>query len=190
MRVLVAGVGYRNLRDHSAGLRLIDDMAGTAWPAHVSVEDLSYNPIAVVQRLEDDAPAHRFTRAIVVAAIARPPRAPGTVTVYRWDGILPSDEEIHQAVCDAVTGIIHVDNTLIVVRHFGALPADVAIVEIEPRDDEFGDELSPPVAHALAEARAVVETLIEDENTFDGLPQAGLGGPGVVRAVSTNGRRF
>lgn len=190
MRVLVAGVGYRNLRDHSAGLRLVDAMAAASWPVHVSVEDLSYNPIAVVQRLEDDAPEHRFTRAIVVAAIARPPRAPGTVTAYRWDGVLPSDEEIHQAVCDAVTGVIHVDNTLVVVRHFGALPREVAVVEIEPRDDEFGDELSPVVASALARAREIVEALVENDTAFDALPLATLGGPGVTRAVSPNGRRF
>src|SRR5262245_62855692 len=94
-RVLVAGVGYRNLRDHSLGVAVADRLASYQWPTPVSVEDLSFNPIAVVQRLEDDAPEDRFTRAIFISATSRAGRLPGAVTVYRWDGILPSDEEIH-----------------------------------------------------------------------------------------------
>jgi hydrogenase maturation protease len=191
MRVIVAGVGYRNLRDHSAGLHLIDEMASVAWPSHVSVEDLSYNPIAVVQRFEDDPPDRRFSHAIVVAAVARGmARPPGAVTAYRWDGVLPANDEIHQAVCDAVTGIIHVDNTLIVTRHFRALPDEVAVVEVEPLDDEFGDELSLAVAAGLRRARNLVESLIVNARQFDALPLSGLGGPGVVRISATNGRRF
>ncbi len=90
MRVVVAGVGYRNLRDHSVGVAVVDRLEARAWTDDVVVEDLSYNPIAVGQWLEDEPPDRRFERAVVVAAAERDGRAPGTVTAYRWDGVLPS----------------------------------------------------------------------------------------------------
>lgn len=175
-KVLVAGIGYRNLRDHSAGVAIADQLAGRAWPADVSVEDLSYNPVAVAQRLEDDPPARRFARVIFVAAVSRPSRLPGTVRAYRWDGVLPPDDEIHRAVCDAVTGVIHLDNTLIVARHLGALPDAVAVVEVEPLVHEFGDAFSAPVADAVARARELVVTLATDPAAAEALPLAALGG--------------
>ena len=66
MRVIVAGVGYRNLRDHSVGIAVADRLLDRAWGGDVVVEDLSYNPIAVMQRLEDEPPERRFTRAVMV----------------------------------------------------------------------------------------------------------------------------
>src|SRR5215510_3806920 len=104
MRVIVAGVGYRNLRDHSLGVEVADRLEAASWTDDVVVEDLSYNPIAVVQRLEDEPPEQRFQRAVVVSAVERG-RPPGTVSAYRWDGVLPGDEEIQRAVTEAVTGV-------------------------------------------------------------------------------------
>ena len=106
-RVLIAGVGYRNLRDHSIGPLMVDRLSGRAFggEAHVSVEDLSFGPIAVVQRLEDDLPANPFALAIFVAGYPRAPlREPGTLACYRWDGVLPDSEEVQRAV-SATAGI-------------------------------------------------------------------------------------
>src|SRR5919109_667167 len=91
VRVIVASVGYRNLRDHSLGVAVTDRLERETWPEGVVVEDLSYNPIAVVQRLEDEPPDQRFQRAVVVAAVERNGRAPGTIAAYRWDGVLPDE---------------------------------------------------------------------------------------------------
>ena len=139
---IVAGVGYRNLRDHSIGVEVADRPRADAWADDVVVEDLSYNPIAVMQRLEDEPPDRRFERAVVVGAVERGDRPPGTVTAYRWDGVLPGDEEIQRAVTEAVTGVIALDNTLVVTRHFGGLPDDVVVVEVEPGVQEFGETFS------------------------------------------------
>src|SRR5262245_38429260 len=179
MRVIVAGVGYRNLRDHSAGVEVADRLAGRAWPAEVVVEDLSYNPIAVGQRLEDEPADRRFERAIVVGAVERG-REPGTVTAYRWDGVLPGDGEIHRAVTEAVTGVIALDNTLIVTRHFGALPDDVIVVEVEPAEHEFGDTLGDAVADAFDGLYALVAELAIEPTAAARLPRAPLGGPVAV----------
>jgi hydrogenase maturation protease len=176
VRVIVAGVGYRNLRDHSVGVAVADRLLRRAWRGDVVVEDLSYNPIAVVQRLEDEPSDLRFTRAVVVGAVERGNRPPGAVTAYRWDGVLPSDEEIQRAVTEAVTGVIALDNTLVVTRHFGGLPDEVAVIEVEPGVQEFGEEFSEPVAAAVDRVCELAATLATDAGAAARLPRSPLGG--------------
>jgi Ni,Fe-hydrogenase maturation factor len=173
-RVLLAGVGYRNLRDYSVGVVVTDWLAEQAWREGVVVEDLSYGPIAVVQRLEDEPPERRFARAVFVSGIARG-RIPATITAYRWDGVLPAEDQIQRAVADAVTGVIHLDNTLIVARYFGALPPDVAVVEVEPMVHEFGDDLSAPIAGVFPRVCSIARALATDAAAAAALPVAALG---------------
>jgi hydrogenase maturation protease len=176
VRVIVAGVGYRNLRDHSVGVEVADRLEAGVGNGTVVVEDLSYNPIAVVQRLDDEPPGERFQRAVVVAAVERAGRAPGTVAAYRWDGVLPADDEIHRAVTEAVTGVIALDNTLVVTRHFGALPDDVVVVEVEPAVHEFGDTFSEIIDRQLDSICALVQTLATSADAVERLPWRPLGG--------------
>lgn len=173
-RVLVGGVGYRNLRDHSFGVVLIEALAAREWPPAVSVEDISYNPIALVQRLHDDLPDARFDVAIIAGAMQRTGRRPGTLSVYRWDNVLPEAGAIHGAITEAVTGIISLDNTLLVARHFNALPDTVVVIELEPEAHEYGDELTPGVAAALARSIELVGELIADPTAAGRMPHGGL----------------
>ena len=41
MRVIVGGVGYRNLRDHSVGVAITDRLETVGWADDVVVEDLN-----------------------------------------------------------------------------------------------------------------------------------------------------
>lgn len=180
MRVLIGGVGYRNLRDHSAGLEVADRLMAQPLRDGVVIEDLSYNPIAVAQRLQDEPVERQFGRAIFVSAIARSAgRAPGTVAAYRWDRVLPAGEEIHRAICDAVTGIIHLDNTLIVLEHLRALPPDVCVLEIEPLVHEFGEAFSSAVHEAVERACATVARIAVDDAFAGSLPVGPPGGAAV-----------
>lgn len=174
-RVLIGGVGYPDLCDYSAGVLAVEALAREAWPGGIDVEDISYNPVAVAQRLEAEPAARAFTRAIIVAAVGRG-RRPGALTVYRWDRRLPDATAIHSAVCDAVTGIIHLDNTLVVVEHLRALPAEVIVLEIEPVVHEFGQELSDAVAAAVCEACDRARRLALHPATTADLPVLPLGG--------------
>jgi len=173
-RTLVGAVAYRTLRDHSAPFTVLERLETSLADPAVVIEDVSYNPIAVVQWLQEQRDDARFDRVVLVAALERGGRAPGSVSTYRWDGILPPDDLVQQAVTDAVTGIIAVENTVIVAGYFRALPSEVAIVEIEPRDHAFGFELSPAVAAAIEPACAIVARLAADRAAFDGLPSAPL----------------
>lgn len=152
MRTLVGAIGYRNLRDHSAAFEVIERLSQEAIGPDVTIEDVSYNPIAVVQWLESLDAESRFERVILVSGIGRDDRPAGAVTVREWDRVLPSNELIQQAISEAVTGIISLDNTLVIAGYFQALPDHVTIVEIEPIDHAFGAELSAPVARGVAEA--------------------------------------
>lgn len=174
-RVIVGGIGYRNLRDHSAGVYLADRLMDQQWPESVVVEDLSYCPVAVAWRLLEEPDSARFARAIFVAAVERG-RTPGAVVAYRWDGALPEPEEVQRCVSDAVTGVIHLDSSLVVTRQLEALPDDVAVVEIEPLLHEFGEAFSAPVAAGFQAACHLVTELALDPHSAAALPRAPLGG--------------
>jgi hydrogenase maturation protease len=158
MRTLIGAIGYRNLRDHSVAFEVLERLSHEDFGPDVVLEDVSYNPIALVQWLEEQSPHSRFERVILVAGVERTGRTPGTVTAYDWDGVLPSDDLIQHAITEAVTGIISLDNTLVIAGYFRALPAAVTIVEVEPAEHAFGFELSPPVERAVAS----VSTLIRE----------------------------
>lgn len=151
-RVLIGGVGYRNLRDHSVGPLLVERLQSQDWPSGVEIDDLSFGPIAFVQRLQDLEPYHRV---VFVGAVARG-RVRGEVYRYRWDGMLPNAEEIQARVAEAVTGVIGLDNLLIISGYFGVLPEEVIMVEIEPVVEEWGDTFTPLVEQALPHAEALI----------------------------------
>jgi hypothetical protein len=67
--------------------------------------------------------------------------------------VLPDAEEIQARVAEAVTGVIDLDNLLVVTRHFGALPAEVFVVEVQPVAIEFGMQPSSAVEALLPEVR-------------------------------------
>ena len=151
MRVLVGGVGYRFLRDGAIGPYMADELAAGAANG-IEVEDLGYHPIGFTQNLQDRPP---YDRIVLVGAIARG-REPGTVTAYRWDHALPSDKDIQERVSEAVTGVISLDNLLIVTEAFGAFPRDVRVVEVEPADEGWGEGFSPVVEAKLAEIEEAI----------------------------------
>ncbi|MHB8656506.1 MAG: hydrogenase maturation protease [Solirubrobacteraceae bacterium] len=154
MRVLVAGVGYRFLRDGSLGPYMADTLAPRAGNG-IEVEDLGYHPIGFTQNL-DERPD--YDRIVFVGAVARG-RVPGTVEAYSWDHALPPKEEIQDRVSEAVTGVISLDNLLIISEAFHALPEDVRVVEAEPADENWGEGFSPEVEAKLLEIEEVIWSL-------------------------------
>ena len=186
MRSVIGGVGYRNLRDHSLGIVMSDELEALADPPSLLVEDLCYGPVAVAQWFLDEAREAPITRAVFITAIAREDgRPPGTITAYQWDHVLPSDEEIQRCVVDAVTGVILLDNTLIVVEWMNALPDETIVIEVEPLEHAFGDEMSPAVSKSYEEVRRLALRCAMDDVFGRGLPVRPLGGG--WPAMSSNG---
>ena len=174
LRAVIGGVGYRNLRDHSLGIVMSDELEALADPPALQVEDLCYGPVAVAQWFLDEA---NVNRAVFITAIAREDgRPPGTICAYRWDHALPDDDEIQRCVVDAVTGVIFLDNTLVVVEWMGALPHETIVIEVEPLEHAFGDEMSPAVAAAYAEVRKLALHYATDADAGRTLQVRPLGG--------------
>ena len=174
MRVIVGGVGYPDLCDYSIGIEVQERLSLRDAPPNVVVEDLSYNPIAIKQRFDDEPPEAQFERVVIVSAVKRGDRPAGTVASYRWDGVLPSETEIQRMVTDAVTGIIAVENTIVITRYFAALPNEVVVVEVEPETHEFGAAFSSPVAAAFDDICDLVWSLATDDNAVARLPVGSL----------------
>ncbi len=174
MKVIAGGVGYPDLCDYSIGIEVQERLSERTAPPNVTIEDLSYNPIAIIQRLNDEPADDRFGRLVVVSAVKRGRRLPGTVSCYRWDGGMPSDEEVQRAVTDAVTGIIAMDNTLVIAKYFDALPDEVVVVEVEPETHEFGAALSPEVRAGFDDICGTVWSCATDDAFVAGLPMGAL----------------
>jgi len=153
---LVGGVGYRNLRDGSLGPYVSDFLADRAG-GDLEVEDLSYGPVAISHNLHDRAP---YDRLVLVGAVSRG-RAPGTIERYRWDGALPSRDDIQERVAEADTGVISLDNLLIVCGALGGLPDDVRVIDVEPADEGWGEGFSPEIEAKLPEILEAVWTSTE-----------------------------
>jgi hydrogenase maturation protease len=145
-RVLIGGLGYRWQRDGSFGLAVSDALSRLDWPDHVEVADLGYGALYVAQDLADATPPCQ--RLILVAGISRG-RVPGQLYVGRWPGILPDPDEIQARIREAGAGVVDLDHLLIIAHYFGALPAEVLTLELEPVDVAGGDGLSSRAAAAL-----------------------------------------
>ncbi len=140
--VIVAGVGYPNLRDMSLGPVMVPRLQQLEWPPDVEVDDWSLGPIMVVHRLQD-RPGY-YDRIVLFSAVPRD-REPGGVYCYRWMAELPGDDQVQERVAEAVTGVISLDNLLIIAERLGVLPKDVVVVEVEPEDTNWGPGFSPRV---------------------------------------------
>lgn len=177
-RTFVGGVGYTHLRDYSAGTLVAERLERLAesegWPAPVAVGDLSYDPVKIVHWLTAEDPP--IERLILVSAVRRG-RTPGEVHAYRWDRSLPEAEQIQIRVSEAVTGVIHLDNLLVVLGQFLERPPEILVVEIEPEVEEMGDELTPDVARGAERATEVARRLALDRTHAD-LRTAPIGGVG------------
>lgn len=174
-RTLIGGVGYHFLRDFSVGPWLVERLCEERWPDGVAVEDLSYDPVKIAHRLAGETPP--FARLVVVGAARRGRRA-GSVATYRWDGVLPDPERIQDRVSEAVTGVIDLDNLLVVLRAFGAAPGEVFVVEIEPAVEAMGEALSPRVRRAAEKAGRIARRLAANGGASPPVPTAPLGGEG------------
>jgi len=152
MRVLIGGVGYHNLRDASLGPMLIDQLRGLEWPTGVELEDLSYGPIGIMHNLDSREP---YDRLVLVAGVQRG-RDAGSVHSYCWEGHLPAEDEVQARVAEAVTGVVSLDNLLIIGTWFRKLPPEAMVIEVESVEEDWGPGFSDAVARAIP---AVIEAI-------------------------------
>ncbi|MDQ3322845.1 MAG: hypothetical protein M3525_10530 [Acidobacteriota bacterium] len=155
MKVLIAGVGHPNLKDLSFGQVLLPHLKKQKWTENFDLENLSFGAIAVLQWFQDYP--GKFDRVVFVSAAERAGRAPGTLEVYRWN-FAPLDEVVVQeSVAESVTGIISLDNLMVILQYFKALPKEVFVLDLEPIDSEIGFECSPEIEARFDEFSEIVK---------------------------------
>ncbi|MBA2372598.1 MAG: hypothetical protein H0V74_00140 [Chloroflexi bacterium] len=154
----MGGVGYTNLRDMSVGPLLVERLGRSAWPDGVDIEDLSAGAIHVLHALQA-GPV--YDAAILVAGVRRG-GPPGTIRERRWLHPRQTDEAVQERVAEALVGIIDLDTLVTVLDHFGALPRDTRIIEVEPRDEDWGETLSAPVEAVQAELDRLVRRTVDE----------------------------
>lgn len=142
-RTLIAGVGYSNLRDCSVGPVLATRLAQRDWPASVEVEDYGFGAIDALHKLR----AAGYDRAVFYGSMDRGD-PPGTIRRYRFAGG-HEPAVVQERVAEAAQAIISLENTLIIAGHFGALPEETLVFEVEPEDLSFGDGFTPAVEAAV-----------------------------------------
>lgn len=178
-RALVGGFGLPTMRDLDFGRQFVDYAEALEWPADVVVEDLPTAPHLVLHRLQELRPA----KVVLVGSVERGTGGPGAIRRYRLDVAPPEPGDVHLGLTQGLTGAGELHHTLGVLRHWGALPPDTVIVEVEPADTSFGLGFSEEVGSSLEATVDAVRAELEwpsepDEPDQppppdDGVPAAG-----------------
>jgi hydrogenase maturation protease len=160
MRTLIAGVGYSNLSDSSIGPMATAELKKQSWPSHITIDDLSYGPIAAVHNFAEVEP--RYERLVLITAAdfgARPP----AMRWDRWPAVLPDAEEVQARVVEATSGVIDWKNLLVVLQQFEVLPPEVFVIAVQPVKTDFGVELSRGIRKLMPEILHVARELAMNE---------------------------
>lgn len=109
------------------------------WSDAVVIKEMNWGPIAIVQDLQADPVS--YDRVVLVSAVERGSTV-GSVSCRRWQ---PNNHAaldpvaVQQRVYEGVTGIISVDNLLVIGEYFKVWPDEVITVEVELPEHVFGD---------------------------------------------------
>jgi len=146
-KIIVGTIGYHNLGNHSLGPAILPMLQKLNWPEGVEVKEMNWGPIAIVQEFQTQQPS--YDRVILLAAIERQGRNVGDIDTFRWMGRLPDEEMIQACIGDAVTGVISVENLLIIGEYFKIWPTETFIIDVEPGHETAGIEFTEEVQEAI-----------------------------------------
>lgn len=132
--VLVAGFGSPNQRDLDLGRHLVSYLQPLDWSDAVVIEDLSYSAHLVLHRLKELQPR----KLVLIGAVARGTDAPGSVRRRDVRQGAADPGRAHADLVASLAGAVDIDRTLEILRHWGGLPPDTVVIEIEPADCSFG----------------------------------------------------
>lgn len=142
-KVLIGTVGYHLLGNHSIGPNLLPQLQAINWPDGVVVDEMNWGPIAVIQYLESlEIP---FDRVVFLVAIERVHRDIGDISLYQWKRGLPDDKQIQACVGDAATGVISIENLLVIGEHFKVWPKELYLIDVEPGMEIAGEQFTKKV---------------------------------------------
>ena len=137
MRTLIGIVGYYGfVRGYPLGPELMERLRARPRPGEIEIREMNWGPIAIVQDLQ--AQADKPVRVVLVGALDRGLPA-GTVSCRRWVGGSLDTAAVQRRIFEAVTGVISLDNLLVIGAHFGVWPAETFTVELQWPESGLGD---------------------------------------------------
>ena len=148
--ILVAGIGNIFFGDDAFGVEVVRRLTTRSWPAHVVVKDFGIRGYDLACALQGG-----YDTVILVDAVSRGGLS-GTLHVLELD---PEAE-----ACAGNPEMHHLDLVQVfnLVRHMGGRLPLLHLVGCEPATLEPAVDLSEPVRRAVAEAVAVIESLIAE----------------------------
>lgn len=156
-RVLIGTIGYHLLRNHSVGPVLLPKILMLNLPQNIVVEEMNWGPIAIVQYFQTlEIP---FDRIVFLVALERPERNIGDINIYQWKGELPSETQIQACIGDAATGVISVENLLVIGEFFKIWPKELYLLDVEPGPEMAGEHLSEELKAKVPEILMKLEQL-------------------------------
>jgi len=127
---------YQFVRGYPIGPTLKEHIDVADWADDVEIKEMNWGPIAIVQEFQ--AEKINYDRFLLITAVDRGLPA-GTVTCRRWVGGEIDIMDIQDRVFEAVTGIISMDNLLVIGEHFKIWPKEVITIEAQVVDTAMGD---------------------------------------------------
>jgi len=138
-RVVIGLVGYYQfIRGYPIGPDLKERLDAVSWPEEhtVTFKEMNWGPIAIVQDFQ--ASNETLDRIVLVSAVDRG-LASGAVSCRRWVGGEQDVLAVQDRVFEAVTGVISLDNLLVIGEHFGIWPEELITIELQLDNGAFGD---------------------------------------------------
>ena len=136
-RIALGLVGYYQfIRGYPLGPELKQRLDDISWRHQVDIKEMNWGPVAIVQEFQ--ANKISYDRVVLVAAVQRGGEV-GSVTCRQWVGGEMKVMEVQNRIFEAVTGIISVDNLLVIGAHFKIWPQEVIVIEVELPDDAIGN---------------------------------------------------
>jgi hypothetical protein len=137
VRTVVGIVGYYGfVRGYPLGPELMERLHALAWPDDVDIREMNWGPVAIVQDFQ--AQADKPQRVVLVGALDRG-LAHGTVSCRRWAGGALDLDAVQRRMFEAVTGVISLDNLLVIGAHFSVWPKETYTVELQWPESGLGD---------------------------------------------------
>ena len=137
MRTIIGIVGYYGfVRGYPLGPELMARLQALDWPAEVEIREMNWGPVAIVQDFQ--AQAQPVERVVLVGALDRG-LPTGSVSSRLWAGGRLGLDAVQQRMFEAVTGVISVDNLLVIGAHFGVWPAQTFTVELQWPESGLSD---------------------------------------------------
>ncbi len=118
---------------------------------------MNWGPIAIVQYFQTLKTP--FDRVVFLVAIERKSRNIGAINIFQWKGGLPSEKQIQACIGDAATGVISVENLLVIGEFFKVWPKELYLVDVEPGPEAAGEHLTSQVDAKVPEILDTVRNI-------------------------------